>query len=86
MCVSTGLFCFVKAVYSAVAEGKNGESDVRRYLKMMRTCSPPTFLDKHCICGHKMRKVGEPQTPVLQNPQQNFEKIKEDNSNGRKAS
>ena len=36
---------------SKFIEGKENENEI--YFKMIRTCSPSTFLDKHCICGHK---------------------------------
>ena len=54
--------------------------------KLSRTLCPSIFLTSTAFVDTKCERWGEPQTPVLQNPQQNFEKIKEDNSNGRKAS
>jgi hypothetical protein len=50
---------------SKFIEEKENENEI--YFKMIRTCSPSTFLEKHCICGHKMRRWEEPQTPVLEN-------------------
>lgn len=47
-------------------EEKENENEI--YLKIIRTCSPSTFLDKHCICGHKMRRVGrtpDPRTEIF---------------------